>query len=215
MAIITTITGLMHHVKVVTSKGCIQTSIFTLSLRLKSKLTVSSTPISVTCITTTIITTKKLKRSKLKKIWSYQAQVSYTSTHSDLNLPKVTCTHPTVPLELAMISTSTQAWIKWALYTVVAWTTMWISLQMQISSTLRTTLTAWCRQCNLGRPTQGRARRTWWLCTSRCTSTTCSSPKCQSGPLCSTLSWLRKPLWHLTSSIRSHLNWHSNPKSSQ
>ena len=215
MAIITTIMDLMPLVKVLTSKGCIQISTFTSSLQLKSKLTVSSTLISVTCITITIIITKKLKRSKQKKIWSFQVQVSYNSIHLGLHLPKVTYTHPTAPLELVTTSTSTQVWIKWVRCTEVAWTTMWISLQMQTSSTLRTTLTAWCRQCNLDRPTQVRARRTWWLCTNKCTSTTCNSPKCRSGPRCSTQSWQRKLLWHLTSSTRSHLNWHSNPRSSQ
>ena len=215
MVIITTIMDLMPHVKVVTSKGCIQTSTSTLSLQLKSKLTVSSTLISVTCITTTIITTKKLKRSKQKKTWSSQVQVNYISIHLGLLLPRVTCTHPTAPLELVTTSTSTLAWIKWVPYTEVAWTTMWISHLMQISSTSRTMLTAWCRQCNQDRPTQARARRTWWHCTSICTSTTCSSPKCRSGSLCSTLSLQRMPQWHLISSTRSHLNWHSNPRSSQ
>ena len=65
--IITTITDLMPHVKVVTLRECIQTNISILNLQLKFKPTVSSTLISVTCITTTIIITPKHKRSKKKK----------------------------------------------------------------------------------------------------------------------------------------------------
>lgn len=215
MEIITTITDLMPHVKVVTLRECIQTNISILNLQLKFKPTVSSTLISVTCITTTIIITPKHKRSKKKKTWSSQAQVSCISTHLCLLLPRAICTHPIAPLELVMTSISTQAWIRWVPCMEVVWTTMWISHQTPTSSTSRTTLTAWCRQCNRDRPTLERAKRTWWLSTNKCTSTTCSSRKCQSGPLCSTLSWLMRLRWLLTSSTRSHLNWHSNPRSSR
>lgn len=129
-------------------------------------------------ITTTIITTlTRLKKSQLK-IWLSQVQAKCSSSTPLVLLQahKVTCTHLTVPSEQVTMWTSIRVSTRWALYTVVVWTTMWTSLQMLTNSTSQIMLTAWWQRWLVDKLTPEKARRMWWLSTSTCSSTTTCSP---------------------------------------